>query len=516
MDKTNSLGASIAFIESTLTECISVEVLAEQAFFSKTHYQRLFRAVVGQPVMEYVKNRRLQLACRDVLVGKDGILNIALKYGYDSHEGFTRAFRAYFGVTPSEYRKCGKPSETEDIKMLSNEVLNRVGQKAELISATLGSFAESAEKLSAKAYETAGTKGSGTNIVARELQNLAGRVRQFKDESVKGLHDGKISAFEMADKIFAIMKFLDDMTFQMNLLRFFSGIETGRISPPKNELDALDEGYAKLCSQIVDKKEQMISLMYEAIDFLYSDIKQEAANCLTSAANAIMKAVEEGNDTAASVHAAAEGLGGYGGAFRHISKEVKDTIPALTTMAQKYSCASSLHSILVQHGNLAFGMNICAFNASVETARAGDDVKCAIATDKIMKYAGVLQNTYLECDTLRSEYERLIALTQRSSKYSDQDLVKKRVEDIIFQCGILSSQFALEAERINRDTFRNLAQVTNEAYANLLETRDVAECHKSLSQFLQDLNKEVSELEIGGSFAYFAKEYGYFLNRISE
>ncbi|MCL2854752.1 MAG: helix-turn-helix domain-containing protein [Defluviitaleaceae bacterium] len=514
MDKSNPLEDSIAFIESSLTEDINVEVLAEQAFFSKTHYQRLFRAIVGQPAMEYVKNRRLQLACREVLIGNDGILDIALKYGYDSHEGFTRAFRAYFGVSPSDYRKRGKISETEVVKMLSKEVLSRIGQKAELISATLSNFAEGAEKLSAKTYEMAEIKGVGTNIVAKELRNLAQRVRKFKDENVKNLHNGNVSAFEMADKIFIIIKVLDDVAFQMNLLRFFSGIETGRIAPPKDEFEVLDLDYAKLCSKIVERKEWMIDLVYEAIDLLYTDIKQEAINRLESAANAITKAVEEGKDTATSTHIAAEALGERGGAFRYIAKEVSDTIPALTAVAQNYSSANNLHSVPLQHGNLAFSMNICAFNASVEAARAGDVAKCVTAADKIMKYAGVLQNAYLECEALGNEYERLIALTQQKGNRSEQDLSNKRIDDIIFQCGILSSQFALEAERINRDTIRNLAQAANEAYAKLVKTRDVVECHKSVSLFLQNLNNEVSSLEIGGSFAYFAKEYEHFLNRI--
>lgn len=92
MKNFNAIEGSIDFIESRLTEAIEIGDLAQQAFFSKTHYQRLFRAIVGEPVMEYVKNRRLQLACRDVHEGNTGILGIALKYGYDSHEGFTRAF----------------------------------------------------------------------------------------------------------------------------------------------------------------------------------------------------------------------------------------------------------------------------------------------------------------------------------------------------------------------------------------------------------------------------------------
>lgn len=55
MNKSNAINGSIDFIESRLTEAIDLAELAQQAFFSKTHYQRLFRAIVGEPVMEYVK-----------------------------------------------------------------------------------------------------------------------------------------------------------------------------------------------------------------------------------------------------------------------------------------------------------------------------------------------------------------------------------------------------------------------------------------------------------------------------
>ena len=515
MSKPNQLGDSIAFIESHLTEGINIEALAEQAFFSKTHYQRLFRAIVGEPVMEYVKNRRLQLACREVFEGDAGILTIALKYGYNSHEGFTKAFKAYFGVAPSEYRKRGKLNETEAIKMLSNEILNRIGQKVELISATLNNFIEGAEKLSSSAYEVSGTGNAGTNIVAKELKNLAQRVRNFVNDNMKDLLAGGVSAFEMADKIFSSMRYLDDVTFQMNLLRFFSGIETGRISPPKNEFDALDADYAKLCNQLVERKEQMIALMYEAIDLIYTDIKQEAANCLASAISAVSKAIEEGKYTADSTHVAAESLGDCGGAFKHIAKEVNNTIHALNAVVQNYSTASNLHSASSQQGNLAFSMNICAFNVAIEATRADNDTKCVTAAEKIMKYAGILQDTYLECEALLNEYERLTALTQRSGKQSKQDLAMKRVDDIIFQCGILSSQFALEAERINLDAFRNLAGTANTIYENLVSTRDVAQCREAVGQFLQKLNNEVSALENRGSFAYFTQEYGHYLNRIS-
>lgn len=159
-------------------------------------------------------------------------------------------------------------------------------------------------------------------------------------------------------------------------------------------------------------------------------------------------------------------------------------------------------------------MNINAFNASVETARAGNPAECLAATEKIMKYTGTLQTAYHECEALCSEYERLIELTKRNGKQHEHALAEKRIDDIIFQSRILSSQFALESERTNRKKLRALTHTAITANTNLVRTRNAAEYREAMAKFHQELNKEVSASEIGGSFAYFAKEYEYFLNRI--
>ena len=496
---------------------ISVTAIAEQAFFSKTHYQRLFRAIVGEPVMEYVKNRRLQLACRDVVGSGLSVLEIATKYGYDSHEGFTRAFKAYFGVTPSDYRKRGKSNETEVIKMLSNEVMNRIGQNVELLSAALNGFIEEAEKLSAKSLEADAKQGMGIAIVAKELRNLAERVTSFKDEDMKGLVTGDVAAFDMADKIFRVLRFLDNITFQMNLLRFFSGIETGRIAPPgeKDEFDAIDDGYAKLCNHIVRKKEQMIELIHGAAELLYSDIRHEARNCVASAIYVVEKAIEDGKSTASSSHTAVESLGERSGAYAFITKRVDESITTLDNAIRDLKNGESISSTLSLLGNTAFGMNINAFNAAVETARSGNTSTCVEAAEKIMRYAGVLQNTYQKCESLANEYKRLIDLTERSINQSEQAIADKRVDDLMFQSGILSSQLTLEAERARLDSFRNIAKTASNNHNHFEKMRDVAKYSEELKLFLANLNKAVAEAGVcGGSFAYFAKEYGNFTNRI--
>lgn len=517
MKKSNAIDGSIDFIESRLTEAIDVGELAQRAFFSKTHYQRLFRAIVGEPVMEYVKNRRLQLACRDVRAGNTGILDIALKYGYDSHEGFTRAFKAYFGVTPSEYRKCSNQNEMEVVVMLSNEVLKRIGQNAEKTSAILSNFIEEAEKLAAlanKTAEEAGEKGATTTIVANELNNIVRRMGQIRNENVRNLIAGGTSSFEMFDKIFALIRCIDEGAFQMNLLRLFCGIETGRISPPKDQFEAVEADYVKLCGQFVDNKEHMINLMNEAVELLDEDIRQEAAKCVEACVREVNKAIGIGEETDVSAHVAAKSLSGRGRVFSYIAKEVSASVNMLKSVTDDLKNLNDLSTALSKIANTAYSMSINGFNASVETAREGSSAECLAATEKIMKYTGVLQTTYHECEVLCSEHERLMELTKRNRRQCEEALTKKHIDDIIFQSRILSSQFALESERINRETFRALTQTAVTADKNLVKTRDLAAYRKAIAKFLQELNREVSTLEIGGSFAFFAKEYEYFLQHI--
>ena len=94
-------------IEERIGEDIQIEGLAEIAALSLFYYQRLFARLVKRPVREYIKLRRLARAC-DVLDNKTNrILDVAVEYGFGSHETFTRAFKDTYGITPAQYR--GKP-----------------------------------------------------------------------------------------------------------------------------------------------------------------------------------------------------------------------------------------------------------------------------------------------------------------------------------------------------------------------------------------------------------------------
>ena len=97
-------------VESNLFEGVSVSEIAGDTRYSKFHFHRLFVAVVGMPVGEYIRRRRLTEAAISILESEKPLIEIAFDAGYESQESFTRAFKTWFSVTPLRYRKSGIPS----------------------------------------------------------------------------------------------------------------------------------------------------------------------------------------------------------------------------------------------------------------------------------------------------------------------------------------------------------------------------------------------------------------------
>jgi len=85
-------------------EALALKALAEKMGYSEYHLSRKFSEIAGISFREYLRGRRLAFALKQVRDTKDGLLEIALEFGFSSHEAFTRAFRENFGMTPSEYR----------------------------------------------------------------------------------------------------------------------------------------------------------------------------------------------------------------------------------------------------------------------------------------------------------------------------------------------------------------------------------------------------------------------------
>lgn len=96
---------AIDYMEEHITEDMSLENIARQGYASLFHFHRIFQAITGDSLKEYIRKRRLSLAGRELAETDIKILEAALKYGYETPEAFTKAFKKLHGITPSECRK---------------------------------------------------------------------------------------------------------------------------------------------------------------------------------------------------------------------------------------------------------------------------------------------------------------------------------------------------------------------------------------------------------------------------
>jgi len=101
------LNQALEHIERRLDQQVDVAELARIAATSEYHLRRMFSALAGLPLSEYIRRRRLTVAGAEVLAGRESLLDIAVRYGYGSGEAFGRAFRAMHGVGPGEARRSG-------------------------------------------------------------------------------------------------------------------------------------------------------------------------------------------------------------------------------------------------------------------------------------------------------------------------------------------------------------------------------------------------------------------------
>ena len=100
-----SLQRAIDFMEEHLLEDVLIEEIAREGNASVFHFQRTFAILTDMSVADYLRQRRLTLAAKEILTTAHKVIEIAYKYGYDTPEAFTKAFRRQHGTTPSGLRK---------------------------------------------------------------------------------------------------------------------------------------------------------------------------------------------------------------------------------------------------------------------------------------------------------------------------------------------------------------------------------------------------------------------------
>ena len=105
MDWIRTINNAIEYMESHLTEEITLADIARHVNLSAFHFQRAFSLLTEMSPAEYLRKRRLSQAGADLAGGEEKVIDVAMKYCYDSPESFTKAFTRFHGVSPMQVKK---------------------------------------------------------------------------------------------------------------------------------------------------------------------------------------------------------------------------------------------------------------------------------------------------------------------------------------------------------------------------------------------------------------------------
>lgn len=287
MKDKNPIFRSLAMIEESIQENLTVEKLAKDIHFSKYHYQRLFRETVGETVMGYVTRRRLFLAAQDLVRTEDSVLSIALKYGYDSHEGFTRSFKAYMGVTPTEYRKyhsaIGFPgAKKEERAMMNSKATDEMIRE-------LNSLIVQAKETAADISKQKGVAKDAAAVYSQIWEFASERAEKMAEE-LKNVLEYVTSVTQSKDEIsarFLIVKTVEDAAFEASVTAFQVGLMIARAKPEhRAEFQMLCEEYDRLAQNARIKSSKIVDFLNELSALIFQDMRKNAAQKIQDAVEA--------------------------------------------------------------------------------------------------------------------------------------------------------------------------------------------------------------------------------------
>jgi len=129
MDILMQLNAAVGYIETHIEDDLALSDVSEVTSYSPFHFGRLFYYIAEMPLSEYIRKRKLSLAAQRLQGSSIKIIDLAVLYGYDSADSFTRAFVKQHGVTPSRARQTGIslsifPPLTFQIKIKGAKAMN--------------------------------------------------------------------------------------------------------------------------------------------------------------------------------------------------------------------------------------------------------------------------------------------------------------------------------------------------------------------------------------------------------
>ena len=280
----NPIFHSISIIEERIQEKLTVENLAHSIHFSKYHYQRMFREVVGDSVMRYVTKRRLSLAAEELAETDTSILDIALKKGFDSHEGFSRSFRTYMGVSPTEYRKYHlsiaiPKTQKEGCIMLysktTDEIIRELNDwivQSKETAAYTRKYVETAPEAADFYFQFRNSIAARADGMANELTKVLERITSILQ------HPDGISAR------FVILKALEDAAFQSRITAFHARLMIARAKPEyRAAFEPICVKYDALAQNAQIKADRIAGFFNEVSSQIFDDMREQAREKLQNA-----------------------------------------------------------------------------------------------------------------------------------------------------------------------------------------------------------------------------------------
>ena len=290
MDTEARIFESLRLIEERIKERLTVEQLAKSAYFSKFYYQRVFRETVGESVMRYVSKRRITLAAKELADTDDSVLDIALRWGYDSHEGFSRSFRAYMGISPREYRRSYHNTFKESFLMCTkekypvlcdiNKEIKTLMAQAEKTAAYIRSYPCKVE--SAQKFYTALWAGA-----ADRAEALAENLGEMLKRTEKIIRPDGVSLR------LTMLRGLEDAAAQASLTAFLAGLTMARAQPEhRDAYEELCEEYNSLAKAAESSAGKAALLMAELSELIFNDIRAEGQSLIKRAGDLSHSAAE--------------------------------------------------------------------------------------------------------------------------------------------------------------------------------------------------------------------------------
>ena len=163
MEMIENIQKAIDYIEDNISTDLNFTSIASHAYMSDSHFQKVFLAICGVSVGDYIRNRKLTLAGNEVVTTKAKIIDIASKFGYETPEGFSRAFSRFHNTSPTAARRQGELNMFAKISIVSMITGEAIMENEENKNEPICSFCNKSQ-LERKVL-VAGTSTAGKNIV---------------------------------------------------------------------------------------------------------------------------------------------------------------------------------------------------------------------------------------------------------------------------------------------------------------------------------------------------------------